>query len=268
VQGFTDNLFTASQPLRMYNRYASDPKFKFSAYFGDWGHPMAQNKPAENAFIFDRITAWFDHYLKGKGADPSKRFEARITRCGTDLGDLYKSTTWAGLREARDDFALDAAGDLSTEVSDPHQFQIDPIHEPRNTCRTTDTAVTEGNVAAEVDFPNGYTMLGMPEVSLAADPSAPNMYIAARIWDVDPSTQMQTLVDRGVFRLGGSEAAADVSFQLFGNAWTFAPGHKMKVELTANETTTFGDPSAVGTIAVSGVSVSLPRAAAGAKQLP
>jgi dienelactone hydrolase len=268
VQGFTDNLFTASQPLRMYNRYASDPAFKFSAYFGDWGHPMAQNKAAETAFIFDRVTAWFDHYLKGKGAAPSGRFEAHITRCGTDLGDLYKASTWEGLHEADDDFTFNDAADLSTEVSDPHQFLIDPIHEPRNTCRTTDTTVTEGNFASEVDLPNGFTMLGMPEVRLDADPSAPNMYVAARLWDVDPASETQTLVDRGVFRLGEGLAQSHIAFQLNGNGWTFGPGHKMKVELTANETTTFGHPGATGTITVSGVSISVPRAAVGAKQLP
>jgi predicted acyl esterase len=266
VQGFTDNLFTASQPLRMYNRYATDPKFKFSAYFGDWGHPMAQNKPAETAFIFDRVTAWFDHYLKGKGPNPSTRFEAHITRCGTELGDLYKAPTWEGLREARDDFALDVAGDLSTEASDEHAFLIDPIHEPRNTCRATDTTVVEGNLAGEIDVPNGYTMLGMPEVRLDADPSRTDMYVAARLWDLDPATNVQTLVDRGVYRLEGSEFHSNVNFQLFGNGWTFAPGHRVKLELTANDNPTFGDPSGVGTIAVSRVSISLPRAAATAKQ--
>jgi predicted acyl esterase len=267
VQGFTDILFNASQPLRMYNRYASDPKFKFSAYFGDWGHPMSQNKAAETAFIFDRVTAWFDHYLKDKGQNPSKRFEARITRCGTtDIGDLYKSATWEGLHEAHNDFALDVAGELSTETSDPHAFIIDPVHEPRAACRTTDTAVTEGNLAAEVSFPEGYTMIGMPEVHLDADPSAPNMYVAARVWDVDPATETQTLVDRGVFRLGGSETQSGVAFQLFGNGWTFAPGHRMKVELTANDAPTFGDPATAGTISISGVLISLPRAAVAAKQ--
>ena len=267
VQGFTDTLFGAAQPLRMYNRYASDPKFKLSAYFGDWGHPMSQNKAAETAFIADRINTWFDHYLKGKGGDPSERFEARITRCDTeDLGDLYEATTWAGLQDERDDFALEISGDLSTEVSDPHQYVIDPIHEPRNKCRTTDTAVTDGNVAGQVALPDGFTMLGMPEVHLDADPSAPDMYVAARLWDVDPATDMQTLVDRGVFRLGGSEPQANIAFQLFGNGWAFAPGHNMKLELTANDSPTFGDPGATGTIAVSNVSISLPRAAAGAKQ--
>ena len=265
VQGFTDNLFTVSQPLRMYRRYASDPKFKFSAYFGDWGHPMSQNKAVETAFIFDRVTAWFDHYLKGKGSNPSGRFEAHITRCGTDLGDLYVSSTWEGLQEGRDDFALDAGGELSTEADDPHAFLIDPIHEPRNACRTTDTAVAPGNFAGTAELPNGYTMLGMPEVHLDADPSVANMYIAARLWDVDPSAQTQTLVDRGIYRLGGAEAQPDITFQLFGNGWTFAPGHELKLELTANDVPTFGDPAAAGTIALSGISVSLSRAAAGAR---
>jgi ABC-2 type transport system ATP-binding protein len=262
VQGFTDILFNAMQPLRMYNRYSSDPKFTFSAYFGDWGHPMSQNKADETAFIMDRVTAWFDHYLKGKGANPAKRFEGRITSCGTEtMGDLYTATTWEGLQEAHDDFPLTLSGALSTEVSDPHASLIDPIHEPRNTCRTTDTAIADGNLATEVDFPDGYQMLGLPDVKLDADPSAPNMYISARLWDVDPAAGAQTLVDQGILRLRGGEVQNEIAFELFGNGWYFAPGHRLKLEFTANDAPTFGDPNTIGTIAVSDVSISLPRAA-------
>jgi predicted acyl esterase len=67
-------------------------------------------------------------------------------------------------------------------------------------------------------------------------------------------------VDRGVYRLGSTEAQ-EVRFQLNGNAYTFEAGHHMKLELTADDSPSFLEykPSD-GTIDVSDVSFSVPRA--------
>jgi len=104
-------------------------------------------------------------------------------------------------------------------------------------------------------------------VTLTADPSGPNMYVAARLWDVDPEGGRQTLVTRGVYRLGSAEPQL-LGFQLFGNAWTFAPGHEMKLEVTADDSPSlrrWGDDlvDEPGEISVGDVRISLPQAAAG-----
>ena len=93
------------------------------------------------------------------------------------------------------------------------------------------------------------------------------MYIAARLWDVDTKgtpaddDDTQTLVTRGVYRLGGV-GSNPASFKLFGNAWQFDEGHLIKVELTADDSPSFqvwndGQP---GTIDVSNVSLTVPLA--------
>jgi hypothetical protein len=87
------------------------------------------------------------------------------------------------------------------------------------------------------------------------------MYISARLWDVDGNRR--TLVDRGVFRLqSASEQSA--LFKLFGNAYTFAEGHRVELELTANDSRSFLESNADGTIDVSDVKLTIPLANPGA----
>lgn len=262
--GFTDFPFTVVQTLQMYNRLLQeDPAYPISLQFGDFGHPIAQNKFEEIKEGAELTNVWFDHYLKGKGANPSGFVQARLTDCAGALGALYRGTSWQGLQTDDEAFALTLAGDLVTPNFDVHADSLDPITEPRGVCRKTDTQVKDGNLSASVTLADGMTMLGLPEIQLDANPSAADMYVAARVWDVDPSTDSQTLVTRGVYRLGAA-VSQHVAWQLFGNGYTFAPGHSLKLELTADDSPSFQRSSGSGTIAISNVSLSVPRANQGA----
>jgi predicted acyl esterase len=57
-------------------------------------------------------------------------------------------------------------------------------------------------------------------------------FLAARLWDV--SAAGQTLVSRGVYRLEDDQKG-EITFQLFGNGWRFAPGHTAKLELLGRD---------------------------------
>ena len=268
VQGWTDFPFPASQAMQMWQRYlVEDPGYPMSVYLGDFGHPISQNKSAEAAYIYGKVNAWLDHYIKGKGEDPSGVLESRRTICddADTLGELTAAADWEELHSAHTEMSLDLSGTLDTEADDPHAARLDPINEPRNECRVLDTAVADGNLAVEVPLPQGFEMLGMPEVSFDADPSRADMYVGAHLWDVDPVTGEQTLVDRGVFRLSSDELQENVSFQLFGNNYRWEPLHSLKLELTANDSA-FESPAAGGTIEISNISISLPVANEAAKQ--
>jgi predicted acyl esterase len=272
AQGFTDFLFSAMEPLRMYQRLRDDgADAPMSMYFGDWGHPLSQNKADETAHLAGLVNRWIRFYLRDRGDDPSGVVEARVTECASDsMGELYRAPTWEELQAGSDvDMALAPSGQVATAAEDPHSPDLDPVPgeptpTPKNACVVTDTAVDPDNIAADVPLPDGFVMLGMPEVTLTADPSAPDMYVEARLWDVDPAVNEQTLVDRGVYRLGSAEAQA-VAFQLNGNAYSFEAGHEMRVELTADDSPSFLEykPSA-GTIDISEVSFSVPQADAAA----
>jgi hypothetical protein len=58
--------------------------------------------------------------------------------------------------------------------------------------------------------------------------------IAARLLDVDPSTDTETLVARGLWRPAISNQAQQV-FQLHPNGYRFAPGHLVKLELLSTD---------------------------------
>jgi predicted acyl esterase len=257
--GFTDFAFPIVGALQMYNRLLQeDPNYPMSLEFGDFGHPIAQNKNDEIQEGARLTNDWFDHYLRGKGEDPSGVVEARLTDCSAATGPLYRSDSWEALQAADFNFDLLLTGDLQTPNRDAHSAVLDALTEPRNVCRKTDTQVMEGNLAESIPLPEGLTMMGLPEVTFDAQPSAADMYVAVHLWDVDPTTDQQTLVTRGLYRLGSG--VQNVSFQLFGNAYTFSAGHSLKLELTADDSPSFQASTAQGTISISNVSLSLPVA--------
>ncbi len=115
-------------------------------------------------------------------------------------------------------------------------------------------------------------MMGLPSVSFAATPLHDEMYVAARLWDVDPGSDsesqeddVQTLVTRGVYRLGPAGVTEQVVFQLFGNAYTFPEGHTIKLELTADDSPSWqqwqqDEAPGNGTIQVDDIELSIPLA--------
>jgi dienelactone hydrolase len=263
VNGFTDGIFPAIEALRMYNRLAKgNREYPIKIYLGDFGHPPAQNKTDEVTYVNGEINQWFDHYLKGKGPNPSGVVEARTTACAEDspIGSLYRGSSWIDLQVEPVRNSLPITGDLDSAVTDPHADSLDPVGTsgPMNVCRVTDTTVATGNLAAQLILADGRTMMGMPKVEFDADPTAADMYVAARLWDVGPDG-IQTLVTRGVYRLS-SDAAVSASLKLWGNAYLFAPGHAMKLELSADDSPAHRSSNAIGTIAISNVSITMPKA--------
>ena len=77
----------------------------------------------------------------------------------------------------------------------------------------------------------GYTLMGSPTV--IADITLPNenSQIAARLLDVDPVGNSQTLVARGLWRPEISATPVRQVFQLHPNGYRFADGHIAKLEL-------------------------------------
>ncbi|MGH2698186.1 MAG: CocE/NonD family hydrolase [Actinomycetota bacterium] len=270
IQGFSDGVFTAGQALNMYNLLNRGAKsgYPMNMYFGDYGHPTAQTKPAESAYVDRLIEEWFDFYLRGEGKKPRRSVQARTTRCDDERrpGVLYGAKTWSDLQEPEElSIDLPLEGTLDTDADDTRARVIKPIDTDAATngvnytgCRSTTASLADGNLASSSDtLTQPLTMLGLPTVALNAAPEFEDMYISARLWDVDG--RRRTLVDRGVFRLQSANEQSAL-FKLFGNAYTFAEGHRIELELTANDSRSFLESNADGTIDVSDVTLSLPLA--------
>jgi hypothetical protein len=83
-------------------------------------------------------------------------------------------------------------------------------------------------------------------------------YIAARLLDVNPATNTETLVARGVYRIDPNAPNGLQVFQLNPNGWHFAPGHVAKLELLSQDAPYARPSNGVFSISVSKLQLRLP----------
>ena len=70
--GWTDDLFPATQTLRVYNQLrAANPNAPVSLQFADLGHQRGSNKANADKALNDQGTAFFDARLRGQGSPPA-----------------------------------------------------------------------------------------------------------------------------------------------------------------------------------------------------
>ena len=114
---------------------------------------------------------------------------------------------------------------------------VDPIG-GQGACATV-PATDQGEGVATYRLPaargSGYTLLGAPTVTAKLSVTGQYAFIAQRIWDVDPATNTETLVARGVYRIDASAPDGVQTFQLHPGAWHFAAGHVAKLELLGQD---------------------------------
>ena len=264
ANGFTDDLFPVDEALRYYNLerslYPSDP---VSLLDGDFGHMRAQNKPGDEALLSSAIQSLFAYYLKGSGTQPASSATATIETCpaGTPSGGPYTAATWAGLHPGEVGYASGPAQTISSAAGNPTISRaIDPIAGD-GACATVSSA-DQGAGVATYRVPaatgNGYTLLGSPTVIANLSVTGQFAFIAARLWDVDPSSGTQTLVARGVYRIDSSVPDGLQVFQLHPGAWHFAAGHIPKLELLGQDSPYVRSANGAFSIAVSDLQLRLP----------
>jgi hypothetical protein len=84
ANGWTDDLFPADEALRYYNRTETQyPNTPISLFFGDWGHPRAQNKAADTVRYVAAVQRWLSYYVKGQGHKPFQGVQALTETCPT-----------------------------------------------------------------------------------------------------------------------------------------------------------------------------------------
>ncbi|HTU86574.1 MAG TPA: CocE/NonD family hydrolase [Solirubrobacteraceae bacterium] len=264
ANGFTDDLFPVDEALRYYNLehslYPSDP---ISLFDGDFGHQPANNKPGDLALLSNAIQNYFAYYLKGAGSQPAPSATATIETCPATepSGGPYTAPTWSALHPGEVDYSSAPAQAISSAAGDPTiSKEIDPIV-GGGACATVPSA-DQGSGVATYRLPaatgSGYTLLGSPTVIANLNVTGEYAFIAARLWDVDPSTNTQTLVARGVYRIDSSAPDGLQVFQLHPGAWHFAAGHIPKLELLGQDTPYVRTSNGQFTISVSDLQLRLP----------
>ena len=264
ANGFTDDLFPVDEAVRYYNfdhtLYPSDP---ISLFDGDFGHQPANNKPDDLALLSGRIQSFFDYYLKGSGSQPQPSATATIETCPASQpsGGPYSAPTWAALHPGEVDYSSSAAQTISSAAGDPTISKtIDPIA-GGGACATASATDQGAGVATYRLAPStgsGYTLLGSPTVIADLAVTGQYPFIAARLWDVDPSTNTETLVARGVYRINSSAPDGLQVFQLHPGAWHFAAGHIPKLELLGQDSPYVRTSNGQFSISVSNLQLRLP----------
>jgi dienelactone hydrolase len=237
ANGFTDDLFPVDEALRYYNLerslYPGDP---IALIDGDFGHQPAQNKPGDRAMLSSAIAAFFDHYLKHTGTAPTG-VTATVETCPSTLpsGGPYSASTWSALHPGHLTLVSGSPQTISSSAGNPAiSAAIDPIA-GQGACAAVPATDQGPGVATYRLAPaagQGFTLLGAPTVTANLALTGQFAYIAARLWDVDPATNTETLVARGVYRVAGGGVQ---SFQLHPGAWHFAYGHIPKLELLGQD---------------------------------
>ena len=240
AQGWTDPIFPASESLRMYERLrAVRPRYPIQLYFGDLEHLTAQGKVPDMAYYHRLGTRMLDRYLLRRGKRP--RFDVRSarTRCEKGrFGPVTVARSWRALGPRRPVFDLAGPQQIASPLSDPRAVAADPVAastQKGRGCIVTDLPATPGVATWTVPVEAGFELIGTPRLELRYRALAPDLQLNSRLWDVAPDGT-QTLVTRGSHRvvsppLDGGAAA----YELDGNHWRFEPGHRLMLEVTADD---------------------------------
>jgi X-Pro dipeptidyl-peptidase (S15 family) len=264
ANGFTDDLFWADQVLIYYNFLrATYPSVPVDVLLGDIGHQRAQSKPADLAVMRNRVQAFFAHYVKGTGPRPTLGVTALTQTCPVSAasGGPYTAATWEQLHPGVVNFNYQPSKTVLSTGGDPAVGKaFDPVYGGRS-C-TAASAADEGPAVATYRLPaatgSGYTLLGSPIVTADLQVTGEYAYIAARLVDVDPATNMKTLVSRGVYRFDPKAPNGRQTFQTSANAWHFAAGHIPQLELLGRDAPFLRPSNGVFSIEVSNLELRLP----------
>ena len=258
-QGRTDDLFPVGNALRVYDQLrARNRRFPVSLQLGDLGHGPAGSHAAEQQAFTAGIFSFFDAWLKngGKGAPAPGSVTAYGQVCPRNApsgGAPIRASSHSGL--ARGTLTLRAAarqpvtssgGDASLSA------RLSPL--TMDPCKPVKADVAPHTAIVTRRSP-GFRLLGPAVIHLRAKLRGTYGELVGRLWDVDPRRGSQRLIDRGVTRVRHS---GSVTFGLDGNAWKFARGHTVKVELLGRDGPTYRPSNTRFTITVSKLRVVLP----------
>jgi predicted acyl esterase len=263
--GWTDDLFPPEESLRLYNEVrAGDPGAPVSLQFGDLGHSRGTNDAAMDKALQDQGSDFFDHYLKGSGSAPaagSVTAYAQACPKGSPVSGPFRAASWPQLHPGSVLFGSAAPQTVTSNGGNPATAATyDPVGGGMvggtSSCTQVAAEHAPGTAVYEGPASHGYTLMGLPTVSARIAVSGQFGQLDSRLWDVGPDGK-QTLISRGIYRLLDNQQGSIV-FQLHGNGWRFAPGHKPKLELLGQDPAYARPSNGSFSIQVSKVQVELP----------
>lgn len=279
VQGTTDALFSAFEPLTILAHLQETyPDYPFKLFVGDIGHDYAAERQDDWDLVKGQMNDFIDHYLRPDRTPQEPTFDvgASVTRClDPDAPQEYVSApTWNDLHPDQVTFTDDTVATTSTRDQGPAGVATDPISgatlpgpDSYKGCRIMRPSETDPTTATyEFDVAEDLVLMGGAVVELTVTADAAGIPLAVRLWDVDAQADAQALVARGVYRVedGAPPDAAEVRFQLTPQAYRVLAGHRLKVEVTGNDSPYLQASSIDADITVERLAITLPLHSPGA----
>ena len=256
--GWTDDLFPPAEALRVYQSQRAAGNNNVRLLFDDIGHNRSQN-PADAAANSRQMgAAFFDAQLKGIPGGPAAG-SATAMGMGCDgngvSGGPWTASSWEALHPGAVSFKTTKSQTLSSTGGDKDTAgNLDPMFGTVGACGQL-TDMTEPKVATYKFTSKGFTMLGLPTVQATIKTTGKYGTIASRLWDV--SGGKRRMITRGVYRLLDNQSGT-VTFQLHGNAYNFAAGHTVKLELLASDSPYYQKSKGTFNVKVSKLTLELP----------
>ncbi|HWX96404.1 MAG TPA: CocE/NonD family hydrolase [Solirubrobacteraceae bacterium] len=259
--GWTDDLFPPSQSLRIYNAVRA-LKGSVALMVGDLGHSRGSNKENTNHAFNEEGAGFLQSKLQHTGTPPANGSVTAYTQTcpkGAAAGGPFTAKSWSKLHPHAITFGSTPAQTIASTGGNPTiAAEFDPIGGTTDACKTV-KAETEANTANYTMVSPGFTMVGLPKVTVSVKTTnAPNLpgQLVSRLWDVLPSGE-QRLISRGVYRLTDNQTET-ITFQLHGNGYEFAKGDTVKLQLLGRDAPYYRASNGAFTIEVNSVTASLP----------
>jgi fermentation-respiration switch protein FrsA (DUF1100 family) len=256
--GWTDDLFPTEQAIRVYNQ--ASPTSPVSLQLGDLGHSRGQNKPTVNHAFNDQGTSFFDHYLRGASGGPASGAVTAYTQtCPASApdGGPYTAPSYEQLSSGTVTFGSAAPQEVTASGDHSTSSQFDPIGGTSDACKTIPSSSGPGTATYTHTTSTGFTLLGLPTVTATIQTTGDFGELDSMLFDVAPDGS-ERLISRGAYRLTADQRG-QITFQLHGNGYAFAPGHTVKLVLLGNDAPYLrASNDAAFTVQVSNLTVTLP----------
>jgi acetyl esterase/lipase len=230
--------------------------------------------------VTTRLDRFLDHYARPPG-DPgasAPAFDAtadlqvcddnaaRLGLHGTDAGPQLTAPSFGQL--APDRLRVEVTGDQTTTnhaAPNVHAVHADPVN---NLVSNSSKCVVEsspgggpsaGPGVATYDsapLPSEFTVIGQTRLAVSHAGTGSAVQLHARMYDLDPGSGQQTLVDVGLYV--PSTATGTSTFDLQGNGWRFPAGHVIRLELSQDDAPYIKASNQPSSLTISRVTMDLP----------
>jgi predicted acyl esterase len=256
--GWTDDLFTPQEALRIYNDTNGGTEGPVALQLGDLGHGRGANKPAMDAFFNAQGAAFFDAYLKRTGTAPAAGSVTAFTQtCPTTRAPEgpFAAATWSAMHPGSFRLAGAKPQTVSSAGGDPEASRTFDKVLGGNPCGTAPAGKAKASAVYRTKVRTGFTMIGLPLINAKVAAKGRFGQLDAHLYDVFRGRK--TLVTRGQYRLTPNQKGA-IRFQLNGGGWRFAKGHSVELALLGTDSGYMRPSNGKFSVTVRSLSASLP----------